>query len=196
MRELRRLFGKSLVWGVALLQLPENSQISSAETARHQGQTHYEESIGDQTLQMRSIWKVKFMTWFFKKNRLWMDFKYDSKYKASISSCFQENQRKPAFPNVLGRLCGLKEWSKKFILSSFSNTRLEPSRILAVHLVLGMLPKGLACHCGLFLWPRRIPGKNQSEVLPGIGWVGEIFFMNRECEKPWCTTHHSKCGPG
>ena len=127
---MRRLFGKSLVWGVVLLQLPENSRISLAETARHQGQTHHEESIGEQTPWMRSIWKVDFMICFFKKNRLRVDFKSYSKYQASVGSCSQEKPRNPAFPNVLQRLCGLSSEARNSFSWFLSQTPiLEPSRI-------------------------------------------------------------------
>lgn len=55
----------------------------------------------------RGIWGVSCMIGLPEKNMLWMDFKSSSKYNASVSDCFLENQRNSASPRVLWRLCGL-----------------------------------------------------------------------------------------
>lgn len=59
----------------------------------------------------RGIWGVSCMIGLPEKNMLWMDFKSSSKYNASVSDCFLENQRNSASPRVLWRLCGLQQWS-------------------------------------------------------------------------------------
>lgn len=66
---MRRLFGRSLFRGVVLLQLAENLNFIW-RGYKPAGQTHYEESIGEETPEMRSLWKVTSMICCFKKNRL------------------------------------------------------------------------------------------------------------------------------
>lgn len=119
MRGMRRLFGRSLFWGVVLLQLPENLEFHLERLQGSRGK-HKPRS---QLVRRPQRWKAygKSTSWFASLKRIGLEnFKFYSKYKASICGCFQGKQRNSTFPSV--RLCGLKQWNEKFVLSSFSDT--------------------------------------------------------------------------
>lgn len=177
---MRRLFGRSLFWGVVLLQLPENLEFHLERLKGSRGKRMMRSQLVKRPPEMGSIWKVSLVICSFKKNRLWKILNPSLNTRWVSAAVFRKTQGTPPSPTWDWSRLALSGAVRRTLLCILSQTLiLEPSRISGCASrpgcaaeVISVLPWNLAVAQENFL----LSEKNRSKFLNALNRWGRYFF--------------------
>lgn len=197
MRGMRRLLGRSLVWGVVLLQLPKNLEFHLKRLQGSRGK----HTMRSQLVSRPRRWEAygKLTSWLASLKSWGCGWILNTANRRLVSAAVfrktKGTQHSPVFKETMWPQA--VEWGISFVFF-LRHPFLSSADFLALRLVFGVLQAWSVGHCGLSLAQENVWGKlEQGPVWDWVGgWVRTSPAQLIVWEALVQGSHYSKCGPG